>query len=101
MTTTVVNKHRARRRPDDVYVGRGSLFGNPFTQGTRDDVLNAYRGYFLQRMAEPGFRAAVAALKDKRLVCWCRPLGGFEGKLLCHAQFLAAYADGIAPEDVP
>lgn len=45
MTTKVVNKHRHKPTPDDVYIGRPSKWGNPFVigkDGNRHDVIEAY-----------------------------------------------------------
>lgn len=40
--TTVVNKHTHTSTPNNVYIGRGSKWGNPFRigpHGNRDDVV--------------------------------------------------------------
>jgi hypothetical protein len=44
--------------------------------------------------------AAIPELKGKVLACWCKPAKGFQGKVLCHGQILAALADGCRPEDI-
>ena len=86
-TTTVVNC----RRTDtfDIYIGRPSLFGNPYTigpDGSRAQVIEKYRTYARERvMTDPGFRAAVKALHGKMLACWCVPLD-------CHGDVLVALA---------
>lgn len=105
MATTVVN---LRHETYDVYVGRagkgqGGTFGNPYTvQEYAERALPMFEAYFKERIGvDPAFREAVLALKDKRLGCFCRPKSGFRGKYRCHAQFLAAWLDGVRPEDVP
>jgi len=88
--TTVVNKRTARPRDGDVYIGRPSIFGNPFEvgeDGTREEVLAKFKQYFLTRLAQDStFHQAVEALRGKRLVCWCVPLP-------CHGQIIAAYLE--------
>lgn len=80
--TRVVHK----REPHDVYIGRGSLWGNPFVigrDGTREDVVRKYEEHFLSR---PDLRAKVYLLAGKRLGCFCAPKA-------CHGDVLKKYAD--------
>jgi hypothetical protein len=107
VATTVVNIKYA---PDgyDVYVGRpgkgaAGPFGNPYrAQQHGKGALELFREHFLKRVAEDAkFREAVLALKGKRLGCFCRPKSGFRGRLGCHGQIIAAWCDGVRPEDVP
>jgi len=79
--------------PCDVYCGResprtghaASAFANPFTGR---DALVKFDGYFYARLAsDPAFRAAVLALRGKRLGCWCYPRR-------CHVDEIAEYVDG-------
>ena len=104
MTTTIRSRRFDRMKPTDVYVGRPSEFGNPFhigEHGTREEVLVKYQAWFLDKVRfDAAFRAKVETLKDKRLMCWCRPAAGFQGELLCHAQVIAGFLDGIPPEEV-
>lgn len=99
-----------KREPFDVYVGRGdtrdSRWGNPFTfkVGTlaqfvvpKDEVLTRYAEWLKQ---QPELMALIPTLRGKTLACWCKPIKGFQGKLLCHGQILAALADGCQPEDI-
>lgn len=98
-TTTVVNKRFVRPREGDVSVMRPSIFGNPFRigpDGTREEVLTKYQRYFVDRLAsDPVFNLAARACEGKRLVCCCRPPEGFLGRLLCHAQLIAAWCDEL------
>lgn len=93
MTTEVI--HIRDRQPGDIYIGRGGhgesgYFGNPFLvgrDGTREEVLLQFQAYFLVRVAhDPDYRKAVKRLRDKRLVCFCKPKA-------CHGDILAKYAD--------
>jgi hypothetical protein len=57
----------------DVYIGRGSKWGNPFVigvHGTRGLVMAKYRQHILSR---PDLLAALPELKDKTLGCCCKP----------------------------
>ena len=91
MRTTLINKRRHRPREGDVFIGRPSIFGNPFhigPDGTREEVLEKYRVYFVNRLAaDPAFRRAVEALQGKRLACWCVPEP-------CHGHVIIEYLEG-------
>jgi hypothetical protein len=62
----------------DVYIGRGSKWGNPYRlfpamgddAKRRTEVIEAYRRYIL---AKPELLAALLELKGKTLGCWCKP----------------------------
>lgn len=91
MTTTVVNK---RTSTYDVYIGRGSKWGNPFSHkdfphttkvATREQAISRYAEY-VQRNDE--LMNSLHELKGKRLACYCKPLS-------CHGDVLAALADKI------
>jgi hypothetical protein len=63
-----------------VYIGRPSIFGNPYQGGTREEQIAFYRGYWLDSMGKHGgFRRAaenlldIARTRDVYLVCWCAP----------------------------
>lgn len=90
--TTVVNKYSSLY---DVYIGRPSRWGNPFshqsgtsapfTVETRDDAVDKYREYILNK---PKLLAALPELKGKILGCWCAPAR-------CHGDILAEMADAL------
>jgi hypothetical protein len=74
MPTVVVNKRN--KEPYDVYIGRGTPFGNKYEigkDGTRNDVIAKYREWFHKKLADPWFRDRVLELRGKRLGCWCKP----------------------------
>ncbi len=89
MATTVVN---LRREKYDVYIGRGSPFGNPFVigkDGDRDTVIELYRVYFYDRIKHDAkFQKQVLDLKDKRIACYCRPLK-------CHGDIIVEYLNSV------
>ena len=75
----------------DVYIGRPSIFGNPFKigrDGSREEVVEQYNEYFHERIeSDPEFRKRVLALKGKRLGCYCKPLS-------CHGHIIVEYLEG-------
>lgn len=84
----VLNKRNLISIPSDaVYVGRPSLFGNPYTigkDGNRDEVITKFRKHFYS--SGTLMDAARRYLKGKDLVCWCAPQA-------CHADILLEYAN--------
>jgi hypothetical protein len=84
MKTEVVN---IKNQKCDIYCGRPSFFGNPFQigrDGTRDQVIEKYREWFIKRLTNHVFRDRVSTLKGKRLGCWCKPF-------TCHCDVIAEY----------
>lgn len=79
-----------------VYVGRPSLFGNPFEigrDGTRSEVIEKYEIYFKNRLeTDDVFKNQFLKLVDTAesqdicLVCWCHPKR-------CHAEIIRRYID--------
>jgi len=72
----------------DVYIGRPSKWGNPFSHkpsslaevkvATRQEAIDKYREWI---RSQPDLMAALEELRGKRLGCWCRPK-------LCHGDVL-------------
>lgn len=82
--TTIINKRSGK--PYDVYIGRGSKWGNPFlirVHGTREEVLEMYRQYIL---SNEELMNSLPELKDKILACYCKPLK-------CHGDILIELID--------
>jgi hypothetical protein len=91
MTAKVVH---CKKEPYDVYVGRPSKFGNPFSHkdgtlaqfkvATREEAIKKFEEWF---MTQPELIvAAKKELKNKVLSCWCHPLA-------CHADVLIRIAN--------
>ena len=61
----------------DIYIGRGSEWGNPFIinkHGGRDEVIRRYEDIMRERLEkEPELKNKLLALKGKVLGCWCAP----------------------------
>ena len=91
---TVLNKRTDKIPPGAVYVGRPSKWGNPFTIGrdaggtywSREDVINLYRAWLLDRNSSSNLIDDIEELRNKDLVCWCAPLP-------CHADILLKLAN--------
>lgn len=82
--TRVVNLYRDKY---DVYIGRGSKWGNPFVMQNksdqeRDRVIELYHNYLF----ESGLINDISELRGKVLGCFCKPKR-------CHGDILAYYAN--------
>lgn len=86
METKVVH---CKKESYDVYIGRPSKWGNPFTHletrnraeikvDTRDEAVAAYEDYIRNK---PELMADLHKLKGKVLGCWCKPKS-------CHGDIL-------------
>jgi len=86
-----------KKEPYDVYIGRPSKWGNPFSHkkgtkaefvvGSRDEAVDRY--FYWLVSSEEGkklFARIHTELKGKVLGCWCKPQ-------ICHGDVLARIAD--------
>lgn len=83
MLITVVNK---RYKQFDIYIGRGTKWGNPFIigkDGTREEVIAKYMKHLT---SSPKLMESLPELLGKRLGCFCKPLA-------CHGDVLKQYAE--------
>lgn len=97
MKTKVVH---CKKEAFDVYIGRPSKWGNPFTHlnlektkavfhaKDRDEAVEKYKEWIL---TQPALLAELKELKGKTLGCWCSPKR-------CHGDILAELADAL-PND--
>jgi len=70
-----------KKEPYDIYIGRPSKWGNPFSigkDGTREDVISKYEIYIMSR---PDLISSLPELRGKTLGCWCKPK-------TCHGDIL-------------
>lgn len=92
--------HKNKSKSGDVYIGRPSIFGNPYSHqdseiaefkvSSRTEAIARFKTYFDERLdSDLEFRKQVRALKGKRLVCWCSPLR-------CHGDIIAKYVDSLS-----
>jgi len=78
----------------DVYVGRGSKWGNPYSHkegtlaekvvGSRSEAIQKYEEYLL---SNEDLMRDLPKLRGKILGCWCKPKS-------CHGDILIKYANG-------
>lgn len=83
--TRVVNK---RTHSYNIYIGRGSKWGNPFrigVDGSRTEVIELYRQWLWK---QPKLITALKAgeLKGQRLGCFCKPYA-------CHGDVLKSASE--------
>ena len=91
----IVNKHH--KVPYDVYCGRGSKWGNPYSHKDVKDAIKVdsveeavaqYRADVIIQLGDSDYRQAIRELRGKRLACYCK------GNHLCHVSVLAGLANG-------
>ena len=92
MKTTVVH---FKKEPHDVYIGRPSKWGNPYSHD--DDTLAQFKVRDRKEAVEKfeehllnnaELMADLHELKGKVLGCWCKPKS-------CHGDILAKYANSL------
>ncbi|WBU87714.1 hypothetical protein [Escherichia phage EP_H11] len=86
----------------DLYVGRGTLFGNKWSHkdlpnainvGSRTLAIAKYRLWFHQQVKDGHISISyLRTLKGKTLGCSCLPLP-------CHAQVIADFVNSLPDED--
>lgn len=78
-----------KKAPYDVYIGRPSIWGNPFKvgkDGTREEVIAKYWKWLYD--THPTLVGRIRKeLRGKVLGCWCAPKA-------CHGDVLAEIANG-------
>jgi len=90
----VYNRHHKDAPPGAIYIGRGTLWGNPYSHIYAKDVIMVGSreqsiDFFIESVnANPAFRKQVKdMLKGKDLLCSCAPLA-------CHGDVLLEIANG-------
>lgn len=94
--TKVIHINDKTDSPDEVYIGRGSLWGNPYSHlpsvisttiqvDSREEALRLYAEMLDTR---PDIMATLKLLRGKTLMCFCKPEA-------CHGDVLARLADAI------
>lgn len=92
--TEVVNK---RDRLYDVYIGRGSIWSNPFTveQFGRDECIEKYEQYIRDKLRlNPELWQELQKLEGKVLGCFCKPKR-------CHGDILVKILEEIKTVPLP
>lgn len=87
--TKVVNIDKGGKH--DIYIGRGSPWGNPYAIGfegdERDDVIRKYK-YDFDRGFLKSSKEDALKLKGKVLGCHCKPMA-------CHGDVIAEYLNSL------
>lgn len=98
---TVKNKYKSKAEPNDIYIGRGSPLGNPFThfdlsktkaefhRETREEAVSSYEKYIWDKIRNGDTKICseidriyeLALNGDVNLVCFCKPKS-------CHGDIL-------------
>lgn len=106
---TVVNKKIHKPTPNDFYIGRGSIMGNPYHHkksnhpqalynvDTLEEAISGYEKHFEDYyFNNPEFQNAVKMLIDRELedldtnlVCYCAPAP-------CHGLIIKKYVEDAA-----
>lgn len=85
--TKVVNRDKGD--PYDVYIGRGTIWGNPYQMGVdggREEVIRKFKYDFDNGLlkASADLEANISHLRGKQIACHCKPAA-------CHGDVIAAY----------
>lgn len=112
---TVVNKHWHKPTEDDVYCGRGSPFGNPYSHlpskfadvikvGTREESIKRYEAWYAERTAlnptksDSGYTLSVRDVDGISMAHFLlvrRVLDGKNTNLVCFCAPHACHCDVI------
>ena len=90
MSCRVVNLNKSNY---DVYIGRGSKWGNPFVigvDGTRQEVIKKYQDWLFE---QPELMISIGNLRDKTLGCFCKPKS-------CHGDILVELANQLLTSEL-
>lgn len=94
MTKVVNRKHNV---PYDIYIGRGSIWGNPFTSkplestkakhqaSSKEEAIRMFKRMLVDRK---DLVKEIPNLKGKVLACYCKPHA-------CHGDVLSAIAENL------
>ncbi len=86
MVESAMKVVHCKRESYDVYIGRPSMWGNPFTigkDGTREEVIRKFEEWIVR---QDDLMKRAGELKGKILGCWCAPQP-------CHGDILMAIAN--------
>ena len=108
----VVNKKTHKPTKQDIYIGRPSALGNPFTHmkrgdtlakykvDTREEAVSSYAKYLAEKwkIKDPKICEELDHIYDMtlyhdvNLVCWCAPMS-------CHGDAIVAFLDELEKKD--
>ena len=76
------------REEFDIYIGRGSPWGNPYKIGPDGDRNTVIEKYYEYIITQPKLMKRLPELKGKALGCHCKPK-------LCHGDVLVILCDAL------
>ena len=95
MTKPITSVVHCKKEKFDIYIGRPSIWGNPYTHksgtqaefvvSSREEAVAKYKEYILNN---PQLLKELPKLKGKVLGCWCKPQS-------CHGDILAELANNL------
>jgi hypothetical protein len=104
---TVVNKYKHTPTENDVYIGRGSVLGNPFTSikdrqtkaefvcESREESIERFKEYLLEKVASKDKAVCdelnrLFKMDTVNLVCFCKPKS-------CHGDEIKSLLESKKP----
>jgi len=84
MTVKIVH---CKKEQYDIYIGRGSIWGNPYTIGEHGNRKEVIAKYKIHLKNSPQLLDQINNLRDKTLGCHCKPKD-------CHGDVLKELVDG-------
>ena len=95
--TRVLNKYKDEIPSDAIYIGRGSVWGNPHVIGdgvTREDAVERYSEHIYDLLRAGTITVEdIAKLHGRDLVCYCAPRPCHGDKLKFMAKLAQAMVD--------
>jgi hypothetical protein len=86
----VLNKYKDHIPPEAIYIGRGSIWGNPFPMSkevSREECLSRYKVWVKDQILQGNYTLEqLASLYNMDLVCYCSPKP-------CHGHVLEKLAN--------
>lgn len=96
----IIEVVHCKRDPDSIYIGRGSILGNPdrmYTEDERDKVCDSYEVYFQKKIDEqdPEFIDELARLTESAYINGYVRLGCFCAPRRCHGDTVARFLNSV------
>jgi Domain of unknown function (DUF4326) len=92
-TPRVLNLRRDPIGPDDLYIGRGGPWGNPFQIGRDGDRATVLRRHERWLCGQHHLLRRIDELRGRNLVCFCAPEA-------CHGDLLLRLANSTREERI-
>ncbi|HHB0793402.1 TPA: DUF4326 domain-containing protein [Vibrio cholerae] len=91
MICKVVNKYNS---DFDINIQRGTMWGNPYKDGTREENIERFRVYFIEKIKNKIItRDHLEVLRGMRLGCTCYPKQ-------CHGDIIAYVVNTLFKDNI-